>query len=166
MRSRPYLKLSWIVAFVFASIVAVTGVSALRVAQVLANAIPTTMSFETVGGSDPEGGSYGQIMPHAFMLTDIPYSYALEAHGVQWGGWGAPTAQGHGRGVFHVIMTGSENVSFTITLSRRRLIRCARATHFAYTRLRLDISEFNGVRPEIINDVSHPGCTKRLTGSL
>lgn len=40
MRPRPYLKLSWIVAFVFASIVAVTGVSALRVAQVLAKRNP------------------------------------------------------------------------------------------------------------------------------
>lgn len=124
-----------------------------------ARTIPTTAPLDATGPEDPEGGVYGFVHPREFALAVVPFSFAFEAHNTRWHGWGSRQAIGIGAAEFNVIMSPPQQVTFTLTLSKRRLITCSSGeTHYSYEKVTIHIPDYEGEH-ETFSENMHPGCS-------
>ncbi len=125
--------------------------------------LPTTAPLNATGPEDPEGGVYGLIRPRRFMLAAVPFSFGFTTGDARWFGWGSPAAIGRGDAEFNVIMSLPKRVSYTMVLSRRRLIRCqASRDHYSYEKVAIHIPDYAGTR-EDFSEPMHAGCSSLRT---
>jgi hypothetical protein len=97
------------------------------------------------------------------MLAVVPFSFGFTTGDAHWRGWGSSVATGTGKAEFNVIMTSPERVSYTLTLSRRRLIRCAAGReHYSYEKVVVRIPDYMGIR-EDFSERMHAGCSRLRT---
>ena len=120
----------------------------------------TTAPLDATGPEDPEGGVYGLVHPRQFMLAAVPVSFGFTTSDARWTDWGSSVATGTGKAEFNVIMSSPEDVSYTLTLSRRVLIRCvAGRDHYSYETVRVLIPDYMGSREEF-SEQMHAGCSR------
>jgi hypothetical protein len=125
----------------------------------IAQTIPTTAPLDATGPEDPEGGVYGFVHPRKFILAAVPVSFGFETHNARWRNWGSREAIGTGTAEFNVIMSPPQRVTFTLTLSGRRLITCSSGdNHYSYEKVTIHIPNYEGEH-ETFSENMHPGCS-------